>query len=57
MASAKLTKVIRKWAAGILQPDWARLEEAHLVKRNPVTDEISWPPTSLEDVLRKAGLI
>lgn len=54
---AKLSKIIRKWAAGILQPDWSRLEEAHLIKRDPVTDEISWPPTSLEEQLRKAGLI
>lgn len=53
----KLSKQIRRWAADILQPDWARLEEAHLIKRDPHTDEISWPPTSLEDQLRKAGLI
>jgi hypothetical protein len=43
--------------SGILQPDYSRLEEAHLIKRNPETDEISWASSNLEDQLRKAGLI
>jgi hypothetical protein len=53
----KPTTKIKGWADGILQPDWSRLEEAHLIKRDPVTDEISWPPTSIEEQLKKAGLI
>jgi hypothetical protein len=39
-----------------LKPDYSRLAEAHHIKRDPITDEISWPP-SLEDELRKQGLI
>lgn len=41
---------------GMLRPAYDRLAEAHHVKRDPVTDEITWPP-SLEDELRKARLI
>jgi hypothetical protein len=39
-----------------LRPAYDRLANAHHIKRNPVTEEISWPP-SLEDDLRKAGLL
>jgi hypothetical protein len=39
-----------------LRPDYSRLADAHYVKRDPKTYEISWPP-SLEDELRKQGLI
>lgn len=53
----KRSTVIKQRYAGILQPAWDRLEEAHLIKRDPITDEVSWPDTSLEDQLRKAGLI
>lgn len=53
----KLSRVIKQRFAHILQPDWSRLEEAHLIKRDPETSEISWPPSTLEDQLRKAGLI
>lgn len=42
---------------GCLKPAYDRLAEAHLIRRNPVTDEISWPATTLEDNLREAGLI
>ena len=42
---------------GRLKPAYDRLAEAHLIRRNPVTDEISWPASTLEDDLRKAGLI
>lgn len=50
-------RTIKQRYAGILQPDWSRLEQAHLIKRHPVTDEVTWEPTGLEDQLRKAGLI
>lgn len=40
-----------------LRPDYDRLEEAHHVVRDPITDEISWPPTAMHDVLFKLGLI
>jgi hypothetical protein len=49
--------IIRQRYAGILQPAWDRLADAYLIKRHPVTDEITWPNTCLEDDLRKAGLI
>ena len=39
-----------------LRPDYARLSNAHHIKRDPVSDEISWEPTSLEQRLREAGL-
>lgn len=44
-------------ARGMLRPAYERLAEAHHVRRNPETDEISWPATTLEDDLRKAGLL
>lgn len=40
-----------------LRPDYNRLETAHHVRRNPLTDEISWEPTSMEDELQRLGLI
>lgn len=39
-----------------LRPDYDRLEVAHHIKRDPVTDEISWPPTNMEDELKRLGL-
>ena len=45
---------LRQW---MLRPDYQRLADTHRIKRNPVTDEISWPPSSLVDDLRKAGLL
>lgn len=42
---------------GMLKPAYDRLADAHMIKRDPVTDEISWPSTTLEDDLRKAGLL
>lgn len=41
----------------ILRPAYQRLADAYLVRRRPDTDEISWPATTLEDDLRKAGLL
>ena len=40
-----------------LRPDYGRLEEAHYVRRDPDTYEISWPPTRMEDELMRLGLI
>ena len=40
-----------------LVPDPDRLAAAHHVKRNPVTDEISWPPSRMAAVLRNLKLI
>ena len=39
-----------------LKPDAARLAEAHHVKRDARTDEISWPPSVMRDVLRDLKL-
>ena len=38
-------------------PDPDRVADAHHVKRNPVTDEISWPPSRMAAVLRELKLI
>ena len=40
-----------------LVPDPDRLAEARHVKRNPVTDEISWPPSRMAAVLRELKLM
>lgn len=40
-----------------LRPDYARLANAHHIRRDPRTDEISWEPSSLEQRLREAGLV
>jgi hypothetical protein len=40
-----------------LMPDADRLAEARHVKRDPDTDEISWPPSRMADVLRELKLI
>ncbi len=40
-----------------LVPDLARRAEAHHVKRDPVADEISWPPSRMAAVLRELKLI
>lgn len=40
-----------------LRPDYARLANARFIKRNFLTDEISWEPTSIEAQLREAGLV
>ncbi len=38
-------------------PDPQRLADADHVKRDPVTDEISWPPTRMAAILRDLKLI
>lgn len=40
-----------------LVPDLDRLAAAHHVKRDPVTDEISWPPSDMAAVLRELKLM
>ena len=40
-----------------LRPDYSRLEVAEYIKRDPITDEISWPPTRMEDELMRLGLL
>jgi hypothetical protein len=40
-----------------LVPDPDRLADAHHVTRDPVTDEISWPPSRMADMLRELKLI
>lgn len=40
-----------------LRPDYDRLEQAHYIYRNPVTYEISWPPTGMMDELKRLGLV
>ena len=45
---------LQRW---MLRPDYQRLADAHHIKRNPRTDEISWAPSSIEARLREAGLL
>jgi hypothetical protein len=40
-----------------LRPDYDVLEQAHHIRRDPVTDEVSWPPSRMEDDLIRLGLI
>lgn len=40
-----------------LRPAYDRLEVAHHIVRDPVTDEISWEPSSMEAELERLGLI
>jgi hypothetical protein len=40
-----------------LMPDAARMAEAHHVRRDPVTAEISWPPSRMAAILRELKLI
>ena len=40
-----------------LQPDYARLEDAFYITRDPDTDEVSWPPTRMMDELHRLGLV
>jgi hypothetical protein len=37
-------------------PDAARMAAARHIRRDARTDEISWPPTSMRDVLRELKL-
>lgn len=47
---------VRYDARGML-PDADRLADAPHIKRDAVTDEISWPPSKMLDVLRELKLL
>jgi hypothetical protein len=38
-------------------PDADRMADAHHVRRDPVTDEVSWPPSRMAAILRELKLI
>ena len=40
-----------------LAPDVNRLADAAHIRRDAITDEITWPPDRMADVLRALGLI
>lgn len=40
-----------------LVPDPQRLADAHHVRRDPDTAEITWPPSRMADVLRELKLL
>lgn len=40
-----------------MRPDYDRLEVAHHIRRDPVTDEISWPPSNMMEELKRLGLL
>ena len=48
--------IVRYNARGML-PDADRLADAPHVKRDAVTDEISWPPSRMAAILRELKLI
>jgi hypothetical protein len=51
-----MTSKARYDARGLIPaPD--RLADAHHVKRDAVTDEISWPPSRMAAILRELKLI
>lgn len=45
---------LKRW---MLRPDYARLANAHHIRRDPATYEISWEPVTIEARLREEGLI
>lgn len=45
---------LRRW---MLRPDYSRLADAHHIRRDPDTYEISWAPDRVEQRLREAGLL
>lgn len=45
---------LRRW---MLRPDYQRLADAHHIRRDPRTAEISWAPSDIEQQLREAGLL
>jgi hypothetical protein len=38
-------------------PDADRMVDAHHVRRDPVTGEVSWPPSRMAAILRELKLI
>ena len=53
----RLTMTRARYDARGMMPDPQRLDDARHVTRDPVTDEVSWPPTHMADVLRELKLI
>ena len=51
----RMTKA--RYNARGMVPDPQRLDDARHVTRDPATDEVSWPPTRMADVLRELKLI
>ena len=49
--------ITAKYDARGMLPDADRLADAPHVKRDAVTDEISWPPSKMLDVLRELKLV
>ena len=43
--------------AGNMVPDPDRLADAEHVRRDPMTDEVSWPPSRMAAVLRDLKLL
>lgn len=43
--------------AGNMMPDPDRLADAEHVRRDPMTDEVSWPPSRMAAVLRELKLM
>ena len=46
-----------RYANGAMLPDPTRLQQAHNIRRNPDTDEISWQPSEMVAQLVEMGLI
>ena len=49
--------ITAKYDARGMLPDADRLAEAPHVKRDAVTDEISWPPSKMLEVLKELKLV
>ena len=52
-----MTRPPPRYDACGLVPDPDRLAAAEHIRRHPVTDEISWPPSRIAAVLRELKLI
>ena len=52
-----MTATKARYNARGMVPDPQRLADTQHVTRDPVTDEVSWPPSRMADVLRELKLI
>ena len=57
MRCANMPKPPPGYDAHGLLPDPERMADAHHVCRNPVTDEITWPPSRMAAILRDLKLL
>lgn len=57
MMERRILETLYDLKRGMLRPAYDRLANAHHVRRDPRTDEISWEPTAIEQRLREAGLL